>query len=53
MAIRNGREVIPIPTCQDCKFYKPVDANSGDCFGHKVPAGMAAEKCPVKGFIAK
>jgi len=26
------------PTCKDCKFYKPIDENKGDCFGHEVMA---------------
>jgi hypothetical protein len=38
------------PTCKDCKFYKPIDENKGDCFGHEVLAKMPAEKCPAKSF---
>ncbi|MEM2112115.1 MAG: hypothetical protein QXX08_09610 [Candidatus Bathyarchaeia archaeon] len=38
------------PTCKDCKFYKPIDENKGDCFGHEVMAKMPAERCPAKSF---
>lgn len=37
-------------TCQDCRFYKKKTENTGDCFGHEVPASMDASKCPQKAF---
>ena len=39
-----------MPTCRDCKFYKPVDENMGDCLGYEVWAKTPAEKCPAKSF---
>jgi hypothetical protein len=39
--------------CKDCKFYKPINAIEGDCFGHKVPASMDVSKCPQKAFQPK
>ncbi|MFH1126477.1 MAG: hypothetical protein V1718_00010 [archaeon] len=39
--------------CKDCKFYKPIDAKKGDCFGHEVPANMDSDKCPQKAFQPK
>ena len=37
-------------TCKDCKYYRPIDEEKGDCFGHVVPADMPVEKCPAKAF---
>ena len=39
-----------MPTCKDCKFYKPIDETKGDCFGHEVPADMNVDKCPAGAF---
>jgi hypothetical protein len=39
--------------CRDCKYYKPIDDEKGDCFGHIVPGDMPAEKCPAKAFVPK
>ena len=36
--------------CKDCKFYKPIDDNKGDCFGHEVPATLDVGKCPSNAF---
>ncbi len=42
-----------MPTCKDCKFYKPIDETRGNCFGHEVPADMPVDKCPAKAFQPK
>lgn len=39
--------------CKECKFYKRIDNDKGDCFGHEVPANMDANKCPKKAFQPK
>jgi len=39
-----------MPTCKDCKFYKPIDETKGDCFGHEVLADMDADNCPAGAF---
>jgi len=39
-----------MPTCKDCRFYKPIDDKRGNCFGHIVPRDMPTEKCPKKAF---
>lgn len=44
-----------MPTCKDCKFFKPKEdkAGFGDCFGHEILADMDTEKCPTKSFQPK
>ncbi len=42
-----------MPTCKDCKFYKPVDDTMGNCFGHEVPGNLDTDKCPAKSFQPK
>lgn len=42
-----------MPKCKDCKFYKPVDDEKGDCFGHKLPAETDADDCPTKSFQSR
>lgn len=42
-----------MPTCKDCKFYRPKGKEKGDCFGHEVPASMDVKKCPAKAFQPK
>ena len=37
-------------TCKDCAYYKPIDNEKGECFGHIVRGDMPAEKCPAKSF---
>jgi len=44
---------VEMPTCKECRFYKPVDDSKGDCFGHEAPANMDAEKCLKKAFQPK
>ncbi|MFH1225897.1 MAG: hypothetical protein V1684_01250 [bacterium] len=39
-----------MPTCEECKFYKPVSEREGDCFGHRIPSEMDAEECPTQSF---
>lgn len=39
-----------MPTCSECKFYRPLDDTKGDCFGHEVPATLDVEKCPQQAF---
>lgn len=42
-----------MPTCEDCKHYKPVDEETGDCFGVEVKGDMNADDCPAKAFEPK
>ncbi len=42
-----------MPTCRDCKFYKPIDDTKGDCLGHEVPGDRDAKLCPAKAFTPK
>ncbi len=42
-----------MPVCRECKYYSPIDEDTGDCFGHKVPANMDVEKCPANAFQPK
>lgn len=42
-----------MPVCSECKHYKPVNDEIGDCFGHEVPANLDVEKCPAKAFTPK
>ncbi|MDK2465008.1 MAG: hypothetical protein QI223_09590 [Candidatus Korarchaeota archaeon] len=37
-------------TCKDCKYYRPIDEERGDRFGHVVPANMPVKNCPAKAF---
>lgn len=37
-------------TCKDCVYFKPIDEEKGDCYGHVVKADMPAEQCPMKAF---
>ncbi|MHA1448799.1 MAG: hypothetical protein ACTSP4_05190 [Candidatus Hodarchaeales archaeon] len=36
--------------CSECKFYKPLTDEKGDCFGHEVPGNLDVENCPTKSF---
>ncbi len=40
-------------TCRECKYYKPIDEEKGDCFGVEVSGDMDAEKCPANAFEPK
>ena len=43
-----------MPTCKDCKHYKPIEnTETGDCFGHIVPADAPAAKCPANAFTPR
>ena len=42
-----------MPKCRDCKYYKPISEEEGDCFGHRVKGDMDAEDCPMKAFEPK
>lgn len=42
-----------MPTCKDCRFYKPIDEENDDCFGPVVSGDMDVEKCPLKAFQPK
>jgi hypothetical protein len=42
-----------MPTCNQCKFYKPVNPEKGDCFGKEIPGDMDASECPVNAFRPK
>ncbi len=37
-------------TCRDCRYFRPIDEERGDCFGHVVPADMPVELCPAGAF---
>jgi hypothetical protein len=44
-----------MPTCGDCKFYKPVDGAKGVCttLGNEIQANREAERCPMRMFQPK
>ncbi len=42
-----------MPTCSDCKYYRPINENEGDCLGAKVPADRDAGLCPARAFTPK
>jgi hypothetical protein len=39
-------------TCNECKFYKPIDETKGECFtvGSEAPADRDAGRCPIRAF---
>lgn len=39
-----------MPTCRDCRHYRPLNRLKGDCMGYEVRGAMDARDCPVKGF---
>lgn len=49
----NFEEVGKILTCEDCKFYKPIDETIGKCFEHEVPSNKPVDECPTKSFQPK
>jgi hypothetical protein len=42
-----------MPKCNECKFYKPIDDEKGNCFGQEVPGDMDTNKCLVNAFRPK
>jgi hypothetical protein len=42
-----------MPTCNECKFYKPIDDSKGNCFGHEVQGDRETSQCPTRTFVAK
>jgi len=42
-----------VPTCKECKFYKPIDESKGSCFGHEVPGDRETTQCPTRTFVPK
>ena len=40
-------------TCNDCKFYEPIDEAKGNSFGHEVRGDRDANECPAKAFQPK
>ncbi|MFZ5955148.1 MAG: hypothetical protein ACOYT4_01880 [Nanoarchaeota archaeon] len=39
--------------CKNCVYYKRINEQKGDCFGHEVPANADTDKCPTKSFKQK
>jgi hypothetical protein len=52
MAFTYLEVVIRMPTCQDCRFYTPIDEAKGECFslGFEVRGKTDSKKCPEKAF---
>ncbi|HOI40997.1 MAG TPA: hypothetical protein PL168_09730 [Methanobacterium sp.] len=42
-----------MPQCKECKFYKPIDNEKGNCFGQEIPGDMDTDKCLVNAFRPK
>ena len=40
-------------TCNECKFYKPIDDSKGSCFGHEVQGDRETGQCPTRTFVPK
>ncbi|MCX6811101.1 MAG: hypothetical protein NT039_00165 [Candidatus Berkelbacteria bacterium] len=39
-----------MPVCKDCRYYKPIDTDTGLCSGHMVSADQDSEECPTNSF---
>lgn len=50
-AKKSGGELVT--TCKDCKFFEPIDADKGTCFGHEVPSTRESSQCPMRTFVPK
>lgn len=44
-----------MPTCSQCKFYKPKDAKTGECtnVGIVIPSDNDTSRCPIRMFVPK
>jgi hypothetical protein len=44
-----------MPTCSQCKFYKPKDAKMGECTNVGIPVQPDNDtaRCPARMFIPK
>jgi hypothetical protein len=44
-----------MPTCSQCKFYKPKDAKTGECtnVGIVIPPDNDTSRCPIRMFVPK
>jgi hypothetical protein len=46
-------EIIKMPECHQCKFFKPINLHSGECTNFRIilgPHGDAA-LCPIRRFV--
>ena len=46
----HGKGVVIMPVCKDCRYYKPIDTDTGLCSGHMVSADQDSEECPAHSF---
>ncbi len=42
--------MMTMPKCKDCKHFKPIDEEIGDCFGYEISGERDASKCGAKAF---
>ena len=42
-----------MPTCKECKFYKPIDDSKGSCFGHGGARRPRDKSVPYTHFHSK
>jgi hypothetical protein len=44
-----------MPTCSQCKFYKPRDARMGECtnVGIAIPPDNDTSRCPIRMFVPR
>lgn len=39
-----------MPKCKDCKHFKPIDDEMGDCIGYEISGERDASKCVANAF---
>ena len=39
--------------CKDCKHFKPIDDEMGDCIGYEISGEKDASKCVANAFVPR
>lgn len=47
---KKRKKMITMPKCKDCKHFKPIDDEIGDCIGYEISGEKNASKCIENAF---
>jgi hypothetical protein len=47
---KKRKKMIIMPKCKDCKHFKPIDKEMGDCIGYEISGEKDASKCVANAF---
>jgi hypothetical protein len=47
---KRKKRIIMQKKCKDCKHFKPIDDEMGDCIGYEISGEKDASKCVANAF---